>query len=155
MLAVKLHRTARPSLAKDEWLIPILDWRSGRIQLRQGLQYTHRYRFITLVEIPDDWPVRLLVRYGDSNWIKGVYLLDPLPLRAYDQEIKKAIREWWDARKSGWSPTGVEPGGLMVNEPGLELQKKLPKKYIKWTKDLRLLYRGDERRKEPSRVSAD
>jgi hypothetical protein len=149
MLAVKLHRTPRPSLAKGDWLFPIMDWRSGRIQLRQRLQYTHRYRFITLVEVPDDWPVRFLVRYGDSNFIKAVYLLDPMPLRDYHQEIKKAIREWWDARKSGWSPTGVEPGGLMCNEPGLELGKKLPDRSIKWTKDLRLLYRGDERRKEP------
>ena len=149
MLAVKLHRAARPNLAKGSWLIPIADWESGRVQLRKELQYTRRYRFITLVKIPDDWPVRLLVRYGDSDYIKGVYLFDPQPLRDYHREIKKALRERWDARKSGWSRTGVEPGGLMVNEPGLELAKALPANHIKWTKELRLLYRGDERRKEP------
>jgi hypothetical protein len=76
-----------------------------------------------------------------------------MPLRDHHQEIKKAVREWWDARGSGWSPTGVEPGGLMCNEPGLELGKKLPSRYIKWTKDLRLLYRGDERRKHQPRRS--
>lgn len=155
MLAVKMHREPKPSLVKGDWLFPIVDWRSGRIQLRQRLQYTRRYRFITLVKIPEDWPVRFLLRYGDSNFIKAVYLLDPMPLRDYHQEIKKALRERWDARKSGWSPTGVEPGGLMVNEPGLKLGKKLPSKHIKWTKDLRLLYRGDERRKRPSRRSTD
>ena len=149
MLAVKMHRKPKPALVKGDWLFPIADWRSGRIQLRQRLQYTSRYRFITLVEVPDDWPVRFLLRYGDSNFIKRIYLFDPMPLRDYHQEIKKALRESWDARRSGGSPTGVEPGGLMVNEPGLELGKKLPSKYIKWTKDLRLLYRGDERRKEP------
>jgi hypothetical protein len=146
MLAVKMHRTAKPGLVKGDWLFPIVDWRSGRIQLRQRLQYTRRYRFITLVEIPDDWPVSFLLRYGDSNFIKRIYLFDPMPLRDYDQEIKKALSTWWDARRSG---AGVEPGGLMVNEPGLKLEKKLPSKYIKWTKDLRLLYRGDERRKKP------
>ena len=152
MLAVKLHRAAKPDLSKRSWLVPIVDWRSGRIQLRKELQYTRRYRFITLVEVPDDWPVRFLVRYGDSDYIKAVYLFDPQPLREYHQEIKKALRERWDARRSGWSQTGVEPGGLMVNEPGLELGKKLPSKYIKWTKDLRLLYRGDERRKDRPRI---
>jgi hypothetical protein len=153
MLAVKLHRTPRPTLAKGDWLIPIMDWRSGRVQLRQELQYTRRYRFITLVEIPDDWPVSFLVKYGDSGFIKGVNcFFEAKPLRDYDREIKKAIREWWDARKSGWSDTGVEPGGLMCNEPGLKLEKGLPAKYIKWTKDLRLLYRGDERRNKARKV---
>jgi hypothetical protein len=152
MLAVKLHRTAKPDLGKDSWLVPIADWRSGRIQLRKELQYTRRYRFLTLVRIPDDWPVRLLVRYGDSDFIKAVYLFDNQPLREYHREIKKALREHWDARRSGWSRTGVEPGGLMVNEPGLKLGKALPAKCVKWTKDLRLLYRGDERRKAPRRT---
>jgi hypothetical protein len=146
MLAVKLHRAPRPDLAKGSWLVPIADWSSGRIQLRKTLQYTRRYRFITLVEIPHDWPVRFLVRYGDSDYIKGVYLFEPRPLRDVHPEIKKALRARWEARKSGWSETGVEPGGLMVNEPSLELAKALPAKHVKWTKDLRLLYRGDERR---------
>lgn len=155
MLAVKMHREPKPSLVKGDWLFPIVDWRSGRIQLRQRLQYTRRYRFITLVKIPEDWPVRFLLRYGDSNFIKRIYLFDLQPLREYDPEIKKALRERWDARRSGGSHTGVEPGGLMCNEPGLELGKKLPDRYIKWTKDLRLLYRRDERRKRPSGQSTD
>lgn len=147
MLAIKLHCSQRPSLVKDDWLIPIMDWKSGRVQVRQMLQYMRRYRYITLVSIPADWPVSFLVRYGDSSFIKGVYLLDDLkPLRDYDQEIKRAISEWWDARKSAWSKTGVEPGGLMCNEPGIKLGRKLPDKFIKWTKDLRLLYHGDEKR---------
>lgn len=148
MLAVKLHRSSKPALAKGDWLIPILDWKSGRIQVRMGLRYTRRYRFITLVEVPDHWPVSFLVRYGDSDFIKMVgCFFDEKPLGEYEQAIKKAIIEWWDARKSGWSDTDVEPGGLMCNEPGIELCRKLPSKYIKWTKDLRLLYHGDERRK--------
>jgi hypothetical protein len=148
MLAVKLHRSPRPALAKGDWLIPILDWRSGRIQVRKTLQYMRRYRFITLADIPDDWPVRFLVRYGDSDYIKAVYLSHEFkPLRDYDLRIKQAIVERWDARKSGWSHTGVEPGGLMCNEPSIELGRKLPAKQVKWTKDLRLLYHGDERRK--------
>ena len=152
MLAIKLHRSPRPALAKGDWLIPILDWKSGRIQVRQSLQYMRRYRFITLVDIPADWPVSLLIRYGDSNYIKAIYLIDDVqPLRDYDQRLKQGIVESWDARQSGWSHTGVEPGGLMCNEPGIKLGKKLPAKCIKWTKDLRLLYHGDEKRK--SRLS--
>lgn len=150
MLAIKLHRSSRPSLAKNDWLVPILDWKSGRVQVRKTLQYMRRYRFITLVNVPADWPVSFLVRYGDSDFMKGVYMFDDIkPLRDYDQQIKRAIIEWWDARKSGWSDTGVEAGGLMCNEPGIKLGKKLPDKYVKWTKDLRLLYRGSEKNIKP------
>jgi hypothetical protein len=148
MLAIKLHETPRPSLAKGAWLIPIIDWKSGRVQVRMELRYTRKlYRFITLVDIPNDWPVSFLVRYGDSDYIKQVgCFFENKPLREYENEIKRAIGEWWDARKSGWSDTGIEPGGLMCNEPGLKLEKKLPDQHIKWTKDLRLLYRGNRRR---------
>ncbi len=108
-----------------------------------------RYRFITLVDIPADWPVSLLIRYGDSNYIKAIYLIDDFkPLLDYDQRLKQGILESWDARKSGWSHTGLEPGGLMCNEPSIKLGKKLPDRYIKSTKDLRLLYHGEERRKK-------
>jgi hypothetical protein len=149
MLAIKLHRSPKPSLVKGVWLIPILGWKSGRVQVRANLRYARRYRFITQVEIPDHWPVSFLVRYGDSDFIKYVgCFFDDKPLRDYEQVIKKAIIEWWDARESVWSDTGVEPGGLMCDEPGIKLGKKLPSKYIKWTKDLRLLYHGDERRKK-------
>ena len=152
MLAIKLHRGPRPGLARGDWLIPIADWKSGRVQVRMELRHTRRYRFITLVDIPNDWPVSFLVRYGDSNFIKGVYcFFEDKPLREYDREIKRAIREWWDARKSVWTDSGVEPGGLMCDEPAIKLGRKLPDKHIKWTKDVRLLYHGDEKRKKKER----
>lgn len=149
MLAVKLHKNPRPALAKREWLIPIIDWKSGRIQVRAGLKNMgKRYRYITLLNIPDDWPVSFLIRYGDSNFIKGFSLPMPLaPLKDWPPEIKRAIRDWWDARSSVWTETGVEPGGLMCDEPRVILGKKLPAKHIKWTKDIRLFLHGDARRK--------
>jgi len=150
MLAVKLHRNPRPLLAKDDWLIPIIDWKSGRVQVRVELKYRgKKYRYITLLDIPDDWPVSFLVRYGDSNYLKSFYLpLAFAPLRDWPPETKQTIREWWDARSSIWSDTGVEPGGLMCDEPCVILGKKLPNKHVKWTKDLRLFLHGNERRKK-------
>ena len=149
MLAVKLHRSAKPPLGKGTWLIPITDWRAGKVQVRKDLLYLGKqYQYITLVNIPDEWPVKFLIRYGDSNFIKAVHcFLDFRPLKEWPPEIKQAIREWWNARKSPWSDTGVEPGGLMCDEPLVELGRRLPHSCIKWTKDLRLLYHGDERRK--------
>jgi hypothetical protein len=143
MLAIKLHEKPRPSLVKGAWLIPIIDWKSGRIQIGREQRNFNRYRYITLVSVPDDWPVSFLIRYGDTAYMKQVAcFFDNKPLREYDNEIKRAVAEWWDARKSCWTKSGVEPGGLMCEEPALKLGKKLPDKHIKWTKDLRLLFRG-------------
>jgi hypothetical protein len=149
MLAVKLHKSPNPSLGKGSNLIPIADWRAGKVQIRKDLLHLGKqYQYITLVNIPDEWPVNFLIRYGDSNFIKAVHCFPEFrPLKDWPAEIKQAIREWWNARKSPWSDTGVEPGGLMCDEP-LVLGRRLPLSCIKWTKNLRLLYHGDERRKK-------
>jgi hypothetical protein len=147
MLAVRLHRTPRPHLVKEASLVPIVDWTSGRVQIRTRLKWDKGDRYITLVRIPPDHPVRICFTYGNSNFIKEVaWPLEFRPLREWPPEYIRAIAEWWDA--PGWLRD--EPGGLMVDEPRLFLGKKLPDQCIRWTKDVRLLYRGEPRRRRSS-----
>jgi hypothetical protein len=141
MLAVKLHRTPQPRLVKDASLVPIVDWRSGRVQIRRWLRWHKRDHYLTLVKIPEDHPVRLCFSYGPSNFIKQVvWPSEFLPLREWPAEYVRAVTHWWDAwRRPGFEE--AETGGLMADEPELILGAKLPDACIRWTKDVRLLYR--------------
>lgn len=141
MLAVKLQRTPRPRLAKEASLVPIVDWRSGRVQIRRWLRWHKRDRYLTLVRIPADHPVRLCFSYGPSDFIKQVsWPMEYQPLRDWPREYVGAVADWWDAWR--WESSGVvELGGLMADEPELILGAKLPDACIRWTKDVRLLYR--------------
>jgi hypothetical protein len=148
MLAVKIHRTPRPRLIRDSCLVPIIDWKSGGVQVQTRLRRAKRDRYLTLVRIPADHPVRICFSIGSSDFIKQVVWPSGFrPLREWPREYIRAIAEWWDA--PGW--TRAEPGGLMVDEPQLFLGKKLPDGCIRWTKDLRLLHRRQSPRRRTSR----
>jgi hypothetical protein len=145
MLAVQLHPGPKPQLRKEACLVPIIDWPSGRVQIRAWLKYAKRDRYLTLVRIPKEHPVRICFTYGNSSFIKAVlWPTDFQPLREWPAEYVRAIAEWWNARR--WSNGDVEPGGLMVDEPRLFLGRRLPDGCVLWTKDLRLLYRQPSRR---------
>ena len=116
MLAIKLHRNPRPALAKGDWLIPILDWKSGQMQVPPNPPV---YAEISIYHFGGghprpSWPVSLLIRYGDSNYIKAIYLIDDFkPLRDYDQRLKQGILESSNVpghpragRIPGWSRAG-------------------------------------------------
>lgn len=141
MLAIKLHRTLRPGLGKDAFLIPIVDWKAGRPQVRAWLRWrSDRDRYLTLVRVPDDHPVSIRFTYGKSNFIKAVaWPQEFKPLREWPKDYVKAIGLWWDAYR--WPGTSsTESGGLLVDEPRLFLGRKLPDSSILWTKEIRLLY---------------
>jgi len=141
MLAIKLHKTARPGLGKDAFLIPIVDWKSGRPQVRAWLRWRgDRDRYITLVRVPDDHPVSIRFAYGKSNFIKAIaWPTEFKPLREWDKDYIKAIGQWWDAYR--WPGSGsTESGGLLVDEPRLFLGRKLADANVLWTKEIRLLY---------------
>lgn len=152
MLAVKLHKTSKPGLRKGDFLIPIVDWKSGRRQVRNWIRWrSDRDRYITLVRVPDDHPVRICFSCGASNFIKVVcWPTEFRPLRDWPQDYVQAIGQWWNAY--GWpGGTDVESGGLLVEEPRLFLGRKLPDASVLWTKEIRLLYgkpasRSTERR---------
>jgi hypothetical protein len=141
MLAIKLHKTPRPRLGKEAFLIPIVDWTSGRRQVKNWMRWRgDRDRYLTLVRIPEDHPVSIRFSYGESNFIKAIaWPTEFKPLRDWPKDYVQAIGLWWDAyRLPGWS--GVETGGLLVDEPRLFLGRKLPDASILWTKELALLY---------------
>lgn len=139
MLAIKLHRNVRPRLVKDAFLVPLVDWKSGRRQVRNWLRWRGaRDRYITLVRVPDDHPVSIRFSYGASNFIKTVaWPMEFKPLRDWPRDYVRAIGLWWD-RTAGADP--IECGGLVVEEPRLFLGRKLPDASVLWTKELRLLY---------------
>ncbi len=152
MLAVKLHLKPKPWLGKESRLVPIIDWRSGRAQIRAWMRCDRKERYMTLVRIPEDHPVRICFTYGNSNFIKQVvWPMEFQPLKDWPAEYVRAITEWWDARP--WSGGTPETGGLMVDEPRLFLGRRLPDSCILWTKDTRLLYNkpaSRSRRKDSS-----
>ena len=149
MLAVKLHRASRPGLNKDAFLVPIVDWASGRRQVRNWVRWRgDRDRYITLVRVPEDHPVSIRFSCGASNFIKAVsWPTEFKPLCDWPKDYIRVIGRWWDAFLWPGSKT-LETGGLLVEEPRLFLGRKLPDACVLWTKELRLLYG-----KPPSRSS--
>ena len=148
MLAIKLHKTPRPRLVKDAFLVPIVDWRSGGPQVRNWLRWrSARDRYLTLVRIPEDHPVSIRFSYGESNFIKAIsWPQDFLPLREWPKDYVQAIGRWWNAYRLREGES--ETGGLLVDEPRLFLGRKLPDASVLWTKEIRLLYGKGTRGKE-------
>ena len=150
MLAIKLHKTTRPGLGKDAFLIPIVDWKSGRCQVRAWLRWRgDRDRYLTLVRVPDDHPVSIRFASGKSNFIKAIaWPTEFKPLREWDKDYVRVIGQWWDAYR--WPGSGsTETGGLLVDEPRLFLGRRLPDKSILWTKEIALLYGKRTLKKTP------
>jgi hypothetical protein len=150
MLAIKLHKTPRPRLVRDAFLIPIVDWPSGRRQVKNWMRWRgDRDRYMTLVRIPEDHPVSIRFSYGASNFIKAIaWQSEFKPLRDWPKDYVKAIGLSWDA----YLPRGaseIECGGLVVEEPRLFLGRKLPDSSILWTKEIALLY-GKKPSRNPS-----
>lgn len=151
MLAIKLHKTSRPGLRKDAFLIPIVDWTSGRRQVRNWLRWRgDRDRYITLVRIPEDHPVSIRFGYGKSNFIKAIaWPREFKPLREWPKDYVKAIGLWWDAYR--WRDSSeTEAGGLFVEEPQLFLGRRLPDPCVLWTKELALLYGKKKANRNPN-----
>jgi hypothetical protein len=170
MLAVKLHKKSMPWLGRGSHLVPIVKWEAGKLQVRRWRYVltasrtapwpNNQIHFLTLVQIPDDWPVRFIFDYGARTNLKmGLFQSNEFrALRDWPQEVKQALQEWWSAyyalpirRQVGaWEvivPGGSEPGGLMSRSPELVLGRKLPDSCVKWTKDIRLLYGRQAKRR--------
>lgn len=146
MLAIKLHRTPKPFLGKGSYLIPVTTWQTARSQIRNWLRVLANPKdgcrntrsYITLVKLPDNHPVIL-----DPDWIGGGNPV-ALPLKRIPRSLKDEIIAWYDYM-------GQEPGSYYLGAKSayaqLILGAPLPRVCVKWTKDIRLLYRGDKRRK--------
>jgi hypothetical protein len=160
MLAVKLHKNPRPWLGQGSNLVPIASWDTGRVHLRQWVRAltttgarksNNKINHLTLVRLPDDFPVALRMFYGNSNFIRQVVLLDPMPWCDVPPEAKQALRDWWD----GWGRPETKHhqcGGVMADEPRIVLGRRLPDSAILWTKDARLLWQRRSRSRTERQV---
>ncbi len=148
MLAVKFHEKKVPFLGKGSYLIPVTTWKVAKDQIRRWLPIltspNYKRPYITLVKIPDDHPVTL-----DPDWIGGGNPT-PRPLKDIPQALKDEVMEWYDCRDEAG---GVWYVGARSSFAQLILGARLPKKCIKWTKDVRLLYRGDKRQAKQFEVA--
>lgn len=175
MLAVKLHKKENPWLGSGSHLVPIVRWDAGKLQIKRWhylLTATkttpwpnNQIHFLTMVKIPDHWPVRFSFDYSArSDSLRLVHFRpnEVRELKDWPQEVKLALQEWWDAydvlpvrQQAGeWKivvPGGFQTGGLMSCQPELILGRKLPDRCVKWTKDIRLLYGCGKRRPEAKR----
>ena len=171
VLAVKLHKSAHPWLGRNCHLVPIVEWKAGKLQVQRWRYLltasktkswpNNQIHFLTLVQIPNDWPVRFAFDLSARSDNLRLGHFNPKEFRAlkdWPQEVKDVLREWWDAyyvlplrRTVGaWEvvvPGGPQPGGLISRQPELILGKRLPASCVKWTKDIRLLYGRQAKRR--------
>jgi len=141
MLAIKLHKKPKPFLAKGSYLIPVLSWEKAHRDVRNWiamLNHHNRFRpnnkilYVTLVRITDDFPCTL-----NDDWIE--HDENYVPWKQVPADMKKEQVRWIEGSKWHHAATG--------SFPQLILGATIPARCILWTKNARLLFRGDLRRK--------
>ena len=159
MLAVKLHKRKRVFLGRGSYFVPILNWETGRVYVRNWIQILNRsnrsgrnncIRFISLIKLPGNCRVGLF-----DDWFNfGLSTFHEVPtFREVEQEIKSKLYRWREFHSSRISAAGMDycdPGkdipSMSWEVPELILGEALPRACVKWTKDIRLLHRGDKRK---------
>ena len=155
MLAFKVHKDKNPNIRGGSFWIPIVDWGSARIHLRnwyKTLSQSRRIRHLTLVHIPKNHPVFVGVDFT-SRFGCGLRYLPFVPLKNVEPSILHALKPLDKALSHGCHHVGqgffilgsAEAGRPLAGWPELILGADLPRSCIKWTKDIRLLIRGDKR----------
>lgn len=169
MLALKIHKNKRPNTNHGTFWIPIVDWGSAKIHLRNWskLLANYKVKYITLIRIPKHHPVFFAVDYTVKEIIEPENLpqrgrpkfspmrLPFVPLESIDKELLATLKpltyrlpEILHHVGQHYSIIGPEEIGHPLSEyPELILGEDLPKSCIKWTKDIKLLIRGDKRDK--------
>jgi len=157
MIAVRLHKTRNPYLRRGSYLIPISAWEAEGVSGAQSVRRwrsilhfprrAHRpntvIRFVTLVRIPDDFPVAVFFDWCESRCASGPFAFRPL------RECMKDFPSIRDDHTAGRTPLN----DLTWSTPELVLGAPLPKSAILWTKDIQKLY-GPARRRSPGKNAA-
>lgn len=142
MLAVKLHQNQKPPLHTESYLIPILDWDSGRILIKHWLSHLNRVggkemnavRYVTLVKVPDDHLVSLCLTPTTKVFVQHSFMrLADIPIAQ-----KAEFTRWY--KELAHTSSNRHPENL----PELILGEPLSDKYVKWTKRVQLLYGREE-----------
>jgi hypothetical protein len=156
MLALKVHKGKRPNTKFGSFWIPIVNWRTARIHLRNWSTTMARLRavhYLTMVSVPDRHPVFVGVDFT-ARFGTAVKYLPFVPLRDVDQGILAALKPLSSALSEALHHLGQgyfigkrEVGMPPAEYPEMVLGADLPGNCIKWTKDIRLLMRSDTREK--------
>lgn len=154
MLAIKLHKNKEPWLGKSSFLIPIASWETGKFHIKNWIRLlqerprfhgkkliqNNRINNITLVKIPEEHPV---IIFHSPTSKMGVNLKNPdFPkLKNHGEFLEDGY--WWDDNRQRLKLSFED--GPADTWPEMILGKKLPDSSIKWTKDIRLLYKTGQR----------
>ena len=150
MLAVKLHKKKHLHLGKLSHFVPIFNWRTGERCIRNWVPILEelylptsnsKINYISLVRIPDDHPV-----YLEPYWCWFGY---DRPFNKIPKKFKDRFMVWQDKGLTfdaeGNYRDETHDGDMREEVPQLVLQKRLPTRHHLWTKDYRLLTRGELR----------
>ncbi len=159
MLALKLHKGKYPNTKRGSFWIPIVDWRSAPTHLRNWTRTLAPVHNLTLISIPNRHPV-----FVGVDWTVRTVLPWPLPfvlLRDVEQTLLAALKPLTSRISDGMICVGQtfftfgprEIGSVLATYPEMVLGADLPRHCIKWTKNIRLLMRGNTR--ENLREKAD
>ncbi len=152
MIAVKLHKRKRPNLHKGSFLVPVRTWHSGRKHVGNWIRLLNRcnrgnpndcIRYITLVKIPDGHPVFIGLDWVDKPFFSSEFIeLEKIDAaRKARLDLVPCEKERLQALQAQRSiALDAIPGSPIAECPELILGKALPARFIKWTKDVRLLY---------------
>ena len=118
-----------------------MDWRTARIHLKNWSREMARLRpvnYVTMISVPSRHPV-----FVGLDWIERLDTppkqLPFVPLCDIERSILVALKQ-----EIGTPQT-----------PEMVLGADLPRRCIKWTKDIRLLMRGDTREKLQKRFDGE
>ena len=154
MLALKVHKGKRPNTKFGSFWIPIVDWRTARVHLRNWSTTMARLRavhYLTMISVPNRHPVFVgvdwSVRFGTA-----VKHLPFVPLCDIDQGILAALKPLSSTLSEALHHLGQgylvgkrDLGMPRAEYPEMVLGADLPGNCIKWTKDIRLFMRSDTR----------
>jgi hypothetical protein len=160
MLAIKLHKGKHPNTRRGSFWIPIVDWSAARTHIRSWSRNLAPVYYITLVRVPDSHPVFVgvdwSIRPAHPRWLPYVSMRDvkqsvlaalkPLPARVTSRAI-------WIGEQPFLTFGPREAGELLTSYPEMVLGADLPRRCIKWTKDIRLLTRSDTRETQSKRTA--
>ncbi|WP_027185504.1 hypothetical protein [Desulfovibrio inopinatus] len=156
MLAIKLHKDAKPWLGKNTCLIPVFSWEWAEEAVAhwaEGIQGIHpsqkgKVNYVTLVEVGPDHPVSVITAWQDPRKAEQEFQ----PMSQWEDELRTTMKETME-HKLRIAPPMVNVGTLVqsdqyrchmhVNLPKILLAKRLPKAKIVWTKALSDVVRKD------------
>lgn len=141
MLGYIFHVEARAPLARDTCVVPV-----GRVDLTKSLMWRRARRlldgktprFFSQVQIPDDFTVAVAIAHFPDYQVR-TERSPYAQLSNLDPSVKQLVADWLAA-----SLEDLESRDLLF----FMLGDRLPSKFLNYTKDLRLVTNGKDKRRE-------